>query len=85
MEKARQANWSPTPQYLLSLGAAFSELASRFELYTDYLKNQGPLMEALSDKSIAELMFMHLKDNPLPPYKDMQIDELLKLPLVQYV
>mmetsp|Transcript_6224 Transcript_6224/g.15619 ORF Transcript_6224/g.15619 Transcript_6224/m.15619 type:complete len:424 (-) Transcript_6224:2319-3590(-) len=84
VEKERQANWSPTPQYLLSLGAAFSELASRFELYTDYLKNQGPLMEALSDKSIAELMFTHLRDNPLPPYKNMQIDELLKLPLVQY-
>jgi len=82
--RERQANWSPTPQYLLALGAAFSEIASRFELYTDYLKNQGPLMEALSDKSIAELMFLHLKENPLPPYKNMQIDQLLKIPLVQY-
>ena len=43
--RERQANWSPTPQYLNTIGEAFSEIASRFELYTDYLKNQGPLME----------------------------------------
>ena len=43
--RERQANWSPTPQYLNKIGEAFSEIASRFELYTDYLKNQGALME----------------------------------------